>query len=36
MIPARLVLTPGSMERVAEQIERDEAPTEALKSLFRE
>ncbi|WP_405226884.1 MULTISPECIES: hypothetical protein [Lentisalinibacter] len=36
MIPSRLVLTPESMERVAEQIERDEEPTEALKSLFRD
>ena len=33
---ARLVLTRESMERVAEQIERDEEPTEALKSLFRD
>lgn len=36
MIPGRLVLTPESMERVAAQIERDEEPTEALKSLFRD
>lgn len=36
MIPGRMVLTPESMERVAEQIERDEEPTEALKSLFRD
>ncbi|HZX25179.1 MAG TPA: hypothetical protein VFF18_16730 [Woeseiaceae bacterium] len=36
MIPSRLVLTPESMERVAEQIERHEEPTEALKSLFRD
>jgi len=36
MIPSRLVLTPESMERVAEQIGRDEEPTEALKSLFRD
>jgi hypothetical protein len=36
MIPGRMVLTPESMERVAEQIERDEEPTEALKLLFRD
>ncbi len=36
MIPSRLVLTPESMEQAAEQIERDEEPTEVLKSLFRE
>lgn len=32
----RLLLTPDSMERAAEQIERGEEPTEALKSLFRD
>ena len=36
VIPGRLVLTPKSMERVADRIECDETATEGLESLLRE
>ena len=36
MIPARLVLTKDSLATIAREIDTDEEPTEALKSLFRE
>ncbi|MEJ2604348.1 MAG: hypothetical protein P8172_13860 [Gammaproteobacteria bacterium] len=36
MIPARLVLTKESLEMIAEEIDTDKKPTEALESLFRE
>ena len=36
VIPSRLVLTRKAMAEIAERIEGDDKPTEALKALFRE
>lgn len=36
MIPAHLVLTEAAMAEVAELLDREAAPTEALKQLLRE
>ena len=36
IIPSRLVLTEKAMAQIAERINQEEQPTEALKSLFRD